>query len=268
MVRTLPDMTDDVRSGRSRGILDPEYLAIAVGVLALVITGIEGSVTDAISEDVALRLLLTVLGSALLLVVLGVAVLVGRIRQVRRGAARASGLWLDVLLVLVASPISTVFLLGATERVLLWFEIVRLAIILFRSAVAARRIWGRSLTYVAVVTAFFAIGSGALYPVLEDGTTTADGIWWSLVTVTTVGYGDVVPDSFSGRLLGTVLIVVGVGLVAILTAGITARLVRDEEQMIEVDVEAVRVELGHIIDRLDAIERRLADGSIDPQQPS
>lgn len=253
-----------------RGLFDPEYLAIVVAVLSLVLAAIEGSVTmsvEGLGEALTIGLVITVVGAGLLVLVLSVTILIRRIRLALRGGARAASLWLDVLLVIMVVPLVP-GLLGLSGDGLLAWEIVRLAVILLRASVAARRIWGPSLTSVAVITAFFAVGSGALYPLVEDGTTTADGIWWSLVTVTTVGYGDVVPDSTSGRLLGSVLIVVGVALVAILTAGITARLVRDEEQVIEVDVEAIRVELGQILDRLDAIERRLAGGSVDPEQPA
>lgn len=48
----------------------------------------------------------------------------------------------------------------------------------------------------------------------ERVTTVFDGLWWSLVTVTTVGFGDIAPVTPAGRLVGAVLITVGVGLFA------------------------------------------------------
>ena len=47
--------------------------------------------------------------------------------------------------------------------------------------------------------------------------TTGDALWWSLVTVTTIGYGDKYPVTGQGRLLAAVLIIFGIGLVASLT---------------------------------------------------
>jgi len=46
---------------------------------------------------------------------------------------------------------------------------------------------------------------------------TGDALWWSLVTVTTIGYGDKYPVTGEGKLLAAVLIVFGIGLIASLT---------------------------------------------------
>ncbi len=44
--------------------------------------------------------------------------------------------------------------------------------------------------------------------------TFGDGIWWALVTITTVGYGDITPLTTIGRLVAGTLMFVGLGLIA------------------------------------------------------
>ncbi|MEM6422782.1 MAG: potassium channel family protein, partial [Pseudomonadota bacterium] len=60
--------------------------------------------------------------------------------------------------------------------------------------------------------------------------------WWALVTLTTVGYGDVVPITAGGRIFAGLVIVVGLGVVAMPTALITAALMdkrREEKERAE-----------------------------------
>ncbi len=54
-------------------------------------------------------------------------------------------------------------------------------------------------------------------------------IWWALQTVTTVGYGDVVPTTVWGRVVGGVEMVIGVSFFAFLTAAVTSTVIQREE---------------------------------------
>lgn len=49
-----------------------------------------------------------------------------------------------------------------------------------------------------------------------------DGMWWSFVTATTVGYGDISPSTPAGRVIAAILMLVGIGLIGSLTSTLTA----------------------------------------------
>ena len=57
--------------------------------------------------------------------------------------------------------------------------------------------------------------------------TFGDGIWWALVTITTVGYGDITPFTTLGRFVAGTLMFVGLGLIATVTAIVSAKFVQN-----------------------------------------
>ncbi|HEX3198753.1 MAG TPA: ion channel [Propionibacteriaceae bacterium] len=57
-------------------------------------------------------------------------------------------------------------------------------------------------------------------------TTFRDGIWWAVVTTTTVGYGDYTPVTAEGRVIATVVMIVGIGLIGTVSATVAAWFVR------------------------------------------
>jgi voltage-gated potassium channel len=56
--------------------------------------------------------------------------------------------------------------------------------------------------------------------------TFADGLWWAVTTVTTVGYGDRFPTTTEGRILAVMLMIVGISLVGVITATVASWFVR------------------------------------------
>ena len=63
---------------------------------------------------------------------------------------------------------------------------------------------GRVIPYLAAAIASLAVLTGFVATLLNrrDFPTLGDGIWWSIVTLGTVGYGDIVPHTAWGRVLG------------------------------------------------------------------
>ncbi|MGE0021904.1 MAG: potassium channel family protein [Draconibacterium sp.] len=59
--------------------------------------------------------------------------------------------------------------------------------------------------------------------------TAEDAIWWSYVTITTVGYGDKFPVTTEGRIIASVLMTAGVGLFGTFTAYIASLFVTDKK---------------------------------------
>lgn len=77
------------------------------------------------------------------------------------------------------------------------------------------------LKYMVIATVICVIFGGIAIHFAE-GMSITDGLWWSFVTATTVGYGDISPTTIPGRIVATVLMIVGIGLIGSLTSTITA----------------------------------------------
>lgn len=71
------------------------------------------------------------------------------------------------------------------------------------------------------------------------------GIWWAIVTTSTVGYGDFVPATTTGKMMGILLILIGAGFVTTFFATLTANATRAEEMLMH-GVKAVKKD-NHII---------------------
>lgn len=63
--------------------------------------------------------------------------------------------------------------------------------------------------YLALMTALTGVGIGLLVSVVDrrDFHSAEDGVWWAIVTLASVGYGDIVPTTSWGRLLGGIVII-------------------------------------------------------------
>lgn len=61
--------------------------------------------------------------------------------------------------------------------------------------------------------------------------TFSDAIWWSFVTATTVGYGDISPSTPIGRFIAAILMLVGIGTIGLLTGTIATFFIKDKKDV-------------------------------------
>ena len=127
----------------------------------------------------------------------------------------------------------------------------------------------RSITF-ALATTFIglAVAGAVAIRFLDEDSFPSFGLafWWALQTVTTVGYGDVVPAGTSGKIIGSIEMVLGVSFISFLTAGVTSAVVqrvqdrRHEEDVARRAGEVERLErsLAEIRAAIASLESRLS----------
>ena len=131
----------------------------------------------------------------------------------------------------------------------------------------------RSLVYLLTLAFAVTIASGfTLYMIDPNIHSLFDGIWSAWVTMTHVGFGDVVPTSFLGRLLSAALILFGLALFSMFTAilsvtligkdmdnwGQNVRQIEQDTSRIETEENQILHELARLHKRMTALEKKLS----------
>jgi voltage-gated potassium channel len=122
------------------------------------------------------------------------------------------------------------------------------------------------LRYVALLAVITVLGGGTAFAAVEHQQHLSpwDGVWWAIVTVTTVGYGDITPKTDLGRVIGIVVMLGGIGFIATLTAAIAQRFVNVGTGAAQGDAPAgeggdeLASKLDLLNDRLERLEHQLA----------
>jgi voltage-gated potassium channel len=134
----------------------------------------------------------------------------------------------------------------------------------------------RSLIYLLTLAIAVSLGAGFILYILDPSIhSLTDGIWSAWVTMTHVGFGDVVPTSLLGRLFSAGLILFGLALFSLCTAILSASLIgknmdtwgdnvrhiEQETNRIEADENKILSELARLHERMERLENALKDKS-------
>ena len=119
---------------------------------------------------------------------------------------------------------------------------------------------GKIIPFLAISTLAITLVAGVAAWILSPKGfgSLGDTLWWAAQTVTTVGYGDVVPATTGGRLIGVAIMVVGVAAVSLITALVTSSFITYQQGRTggELDRHHQLVDsLARIESRLDAADR-------------
>ena len=189
--------------------------------------------------------------------------------------------WLPVLVVVFAFPLLRDLVSGATEegtlRILRFVVLVALFVqssvllykplkhLFFDFLAVARHPWAFMVSPLMknrlgpVILIFFglAVLAGLVHSLFESNSP-IEGVWWALVTLTTVGYGDITPVTAGGRITAAILMLSGIGVLAFITANVAAHFVEgDHKKELHEEILTVNQRLDTIDQRLDRIEKYL-----------
>ncbi|MFE6923328.1 potassium channel family protein [Nocardia sp. NPDC057663] len=143
-------------------------------------------------------------------------------------------------------------------------RLVRAALLLLDTLNRATKPRTRLVTFVGTSSLLILLLSSLAFFDAEYGApdskikTFGDALWWSAVSVTTVGYGDVYPVTTEGRLVSLVLMTLGIGLISFAIGTMTSWVV---EQLKTVDEAADRAErtLAELVDEVRSLRTEVAE---------
>ncbi|MFM9912900.1 MAG: potassium channel family protein [Methylophilaceae bacterium] len=165
--------------------------------------------------------------------------------------------WMNLVIIVAGTPLEWVHspLIGALRNL----RLLLMAYLLIKLSRRLKQLLGQGrvgsiLLICLVVVALSGIVVTRLDPSIGS---IWDGMWWAWVTVSHTGYGDIVPVTEAGRMFGALLIFLGIVLVSLMTASLSAFLIGSEVEKLEDEEKATEKLLKDLVVRLERIEQKL-----------
>ena len=186
--------------------------------------------------------------------------------------------WLDIISSLPTFPVLRILRVGRIMRSVRRLHGLRLTqfVVVARANVPEMTVLATFFVVLVVVTisSLFIVSIESASPDANI-VTGNDAVWWSFVTISTVGYGDRYPVTELGRAVATVVMFVGVSLFTVLTSFIASRFMRPNHAQSNDELHALRQELAEMkvlvqaLGRHDAPVYPPADSTVsDPVEPA
>jgi voltage-gated potassium channel len=140
-------------------------------------------------------------------------------------------------------------------------RLVLIILLLARLSKSVRKLLSSHQLGATLAVAFITMAlSGVIISRIDPSVGTVwDGMWWAWTTMSTVGYGDVVPHNAAGRLYASFLILFGVVLISLLTANLSAFFIGSDVEKMEREEKEADRQLKEISARLSRIEQLLEE---------
>jgi voltage-gated potassium channel len=145
---------------------------------------------------------------------------------------------IEIIVVVLTPP----FLFAALQpvRALRLLRLLRF----LRLAPLVRRLFTRQgLRYTALLAFLTALAGAAAVHQAEKSESFWNGLYWAITTMTTVGYGDLAPETTDGKIVAVLVMLVGIGFVALLTGSIAEAFIRPRAAKAAEEAAAQRAEI-------------------------
>ena len=149
---------------------------------------------------------------------------------------------------------------GAGLKSLRLIQIFKFLHVLSRTLIIMDEIKNRLLYIVLLSVITVTAGAFTMYVVEHNApaskiTNLGDAVWWAVVTVTTVGYGDVYPVTFEGRIIATVVMIIGIAILGILISTLGAQFIESKmKSQRRKDDNNIKLLIKDKIDRLEGLQ--------------
>ncbi len=108
------------------------------------------------------------------------------------------------------------------------------------------------LNFLLVISTIFIV-IGAVLISLVEGMPLGDALWWSFVTFTTVGYGDVLLKTQLGRTIAVLLMIIGIGIIGVITTTLTLSLIGGKNVFNKTYKDKVVEDVKSMLDNYDEL---------------